>query len=92
MKKFLLHLIQELYNFGIGWLCGLLAVQLVLFFFEERGFTNLWGLWSDKMVVQESTLSIIEWLASALIGYFVMMLVNKIIKRVKLKYEENKGY
>lgn len=93
MKKFFLHIVREIFNFGIGWIFGLLAVQLVLLFFEERGLTNLWGLWSNKMVVEESTLSIIEWLTSAIIGYVIMMQVNKIINKVKLKYfkyKENK--
>jgi hypothetical protein len=45
---------------------------------------NLWGFWSDKMVVEESTLSVIEWLTSAVIGYVVMQQVNKVITKVTL--------
>jgi hypothetical protein len=86
MKKFFSHLLREIFNFGIGWVFGLLATQLILLFFEERGFSNLWGLWSNKMVVEEKTLSIIEWLASAVIGYVVMMQVNKIMEKLKQKY------
>ena len=86
MKKFFSHLLKEIFNFGVGWIFGLIATQLVLLFFEERGFYNLWGLWSNKMVVDETTLTIIEWLASAVIGYVVMMQVNKIVGELKLKY------
>ena len=84
MKKFFLHLAKEIFNFGIGWIFGLFATQLVLLFFEERDFSNLWGLWSNKIIVQESTLTIIEWITSAVIGYIVMMRVNKIIEKLKL--------
>lgn len=86
MKKLFYHILKETANFGLGWLFGLAAVQLVLLFFEEKGIANLWGLWSNKMVVEQSTLSIIEWLTSAIIGYVVMMQVNKIIHKIKEKY------
>lgn len=85
MKKFLLHIVSEVFNYGIGWILGLLATQLVSLFFEERGITNLWGYWSNKVVVQESTLTIIEWLTSAVIGYVVMMQVNRAMEKFRLK-------
>lgn len=83
-RRFIFHLLQEIFNFGIGWVFGLLSVQLVLTFFEEKGIMNLWGFWSDKMIVEESTLSIIEWLTSAVIGYVVMQQVNKLITKARL--------
>ena len=84
MKTFFKHIAKEFLNFGIGWVLGLISVELVLLFFEEKGIMNLWGFWSDKMVVEESTLSVIEWLASAVIGYLVMQQVNKVITKVTL--------
>ena len=84
MKKIFYHIGKEFLNFGIGWIFGLISVQLVLLFFEEKGIMNLWGFWSDKMVVEESTLSVIEWLTSAVIGYVVMQQVNKVITKVTL--------
>ena len=82
--KFFKHIAKEFLNFGIGWIFGLISVQLVLLFFEEKGIMNLWGFWSDKMVVEESTLSVIEWLTSAVIGYVVMQQVNKVISKFTL--------
>ena len=38
----------------------------------------------DKMVVEESTFSVIEWLTSAIIGYVVMQQVNKAIIKIKI--------
>ena len=84
MKTFFEHIAKEFLNFGIGSVLGLISVQLVLLFFEEKGITNLWGFWSDKMVVEESTLSGIEWLTSAIIGYVVMQQVNKAIIKIKI--------
>ena len=84
MKTFFEHIAKEFLNFGIGWIIGLISVQLVLLFFEEKGIMNLWGFWSDKMVVEESTLSVIEWLTSAVIGYVVMQQVNKVISKFTL--------
>jgi hypothetical protein len=84
MKTFFNHIAKEFLNFGIGWVLGLISVELVLLFFEEKGIMNLWGFWSDKMVVEESTLSVIEWLTSAIIGYMVMQQVNKAIVKIKI--------
>ena len=50
---------------------------------------NLWGFWSDKMVVEKTTLSVLEWLTSAIIGYVVMQQVNKVITKVKLSRPED---
>ena len=82
MKKYFIHIAKEFLNFGIGWICGLISVQLVLLFFEEKGIMNLWGFWSDKMVVEKTTLSVIEWLTSGIIGYVVMQQVNKVITKI----------
>lgn len=84
MKTFFNHIAKEFLNFGIGWVLGLISVELVLLFFEEKGIMNLWGFWSDKMVVEESTLSVIEWLTSAIIGYMVMQQVNIAIVKIKI--------
>ena len=84
MKTFFKHISKEFLNFGIGWVLGLFSVELVLLFFEEKGIMNLWGFWSDKMVVEESTFSVIEWLTSAIIGYVVMQQVNKAIVKIKI--------
>ncbi|MDA9335476.1 hypothetical protein OAI37_05430 [Flavobacteriaceae bacterium] len=84
MKTFFKHISKEFLNFGIGWVLGLFSVELVLLFFEEKGIMNLWGFWSDKMVVEESTFSVIEWLTSAIIGYLVMQQVNKAIVKIKI--------
>lgn len=84
MRTFFKHIVKEFLNFGIGWVLGLISVQLVLIFFEEKGIMNLWGFWSDKMVVEKSTLSVIEWLTSAIIGYVVMQQVNKAVIKIKI--------
>jgi hypothetical protein len=84
MKTFFKHIAKEFLNFGIGRVLGLISVELVLLFFEEKGIMNLWGFWSDKMVVEESTFSVIEWLTSAIIGYVVMQQVNKAIIKIKI--------
>lgn len=84
IKKIFFHLWNEIFEFGIGWVLGLVSVQLVLTFFEEKGMTNLWGIWSDKIVVEEMTLSIIEWVTSAIIGYIVMNVINSTIAKIKI--------
>jgi len=89
MKTFFNHIAKEFLNFGIGWVLGLISVELVLLFFEEKGIMNLWGFWSDKMVVEKTTLSVIEWLTSAIIGYVVMQQINKVIPKIILYKSQN---
>ena len=45
--------------------------------FEEKGFSNLWGFWSDKWVVDHGTFSTLEWTIAAVFGFVIMQLVNK---------------
>ena len=90
LKKAILFLLREAFNFGVGWGFGILSVQLVMTFFEEKGMMNLWGLWSDKIVVEESTLSTIQWLTSAIVGYIVMTLINNLIAKVKSYFIDEK--
>ena len=89
MKNFFNHIAKEFLNIGIGWIFGLISVQLVLLFFEEKGIINLWGFWSDKMVVEKTTLSVIEWLTSAIIGYVVMQQVNKVVTKITFYKSKN---
>ena len=53
----------------LGWCAGLVVVQLINSFIEEEGFGNLWGLWSDKLVVDHSAFTIISWIVTALVGW-----------------------
>ena len=90
--KYFKDIAKEFLNLGIGWILGLISVQLVQLFFEEKGIMNLWGFWSDKMVVEGSTLSVIEWLASAVIGYVVMQHELKEEDIPKIYIKKNKHF
>lgn len=79
IKKYLL---EEILSLGVGWMGGLLAVQLMISFFEKRGFGNLWGLWSDKIVIEESSFDVFEWIMACIIGFIIMKLVNRVMKLV----------
>jgi hypothetical protein len=82
---------HEAFVSGIGWFTGLLSVQFVASIFEKSSVWNLWGYWSDKMVFEERTFNIIEWLISAIIGFTVMSLVKLIISKSIVKYNEYKS-
>lgn len=71
--------LREFMNYGVGWTIGVSVVKFVSNYFEVSGFSNLYGLWSDKMVVEATTLSRIELVLSLVIGYFTMKYVNKFI-------------
>jgi len=70
---------EELLANGVGWITGLVAANLVSYFFAARSWKNLWGIASAKMVVDKHTFNILEWLTAALVGYIVLVLVNRVI-------------
>ncbi len=70
-------IVEEFISNGIGWIAGLVAADLVSYFFVAKKWWNLGGRLSRKVAVEASTLNIFEWIATAVIGFIVMYLVNK---------------
>lgn len=66
----------------LGWCAGLIVVQLINSFIEEEGISNLWGLWSDKMVVDHSVFTIISWIATAIVGWGISQLWEQASKNL----------
>lgn len=77
LKSILVQFFNELLGHGVGWVSGLLSVQLISNFFEEKSISNLWGFWSDKWVVDHDTFTNLEWAIAAIGGYLIMKLVDK---------------
>jgi len=72
-----------LYYFNLN-LPAIEAVIIGLFTsFEEEEMMSLWEVWSNKVVVEESTLSMMEWLTAAIIGYIVMTLTDNLLTQLK---------
>jgi hypothetical protein len=63
-----------------GFVIGIWASSLVSHFFATRSIKNLWGLTSRKTVVDKQTFTMMEWLASAIVGYVVFEVVLRIMK------------
>ena len=77
LKSILVQFFNELLGHGVGWVSGLLSVQLISNFFEERSISNLWGFWSDKWVVDHDTFTNLEWVIAAIGGYLIMKIIDK---------------
>ena len=63
-----------------GFVIGIWASSLVSHFFATRSIKNLWGLTSSKTLVDKQTFTVLEWLASALVGYLVFEVVLGVMK------------
>lgn len=61
----------------LGWCAGLIVIQLINSFIEEEGLSNLWGFWSDKMVVDHNAYTTISWIVTALVGWGISQLWQK---------------
>lgn len=81
-------LIEEILANGIGWVAGLLSVDVLKLFFIERKWSNAWGLFSKKTAVNSSTFNILEWILTAIIGFLVMWMINVLIRKVFFKKPE----
>ncbi len=83
MKKKIINTLNivliELISNGIGWIAGLSAADLVGMFFVKRKWYNLGGSLSKKTAVDAETYNIMEWLGAAVIGYIVLVIVNKLV-------------
>ncbi len=70
---------QELIANGIGWVAGLLSVELLSTFFAVRSWKNAWGLFSHKTTVSADTFNFLEWLVTAVVGFVVLFVVNRLV-------------
>ncbi len=70
---------NEFLNTGIGWIIGLMVANFVNYFFTQKSWRNLCGLATKKTAVSADMLMIIEFLAEAIVGFLVLVLINKII-------------
>lgn len=84
-KKTVNTIIEEVIANGIGWVAGLLSIDLLKLFFIERKFTNAWGIFSKKTAVSGATFSFMEWTLTAIIGFAVMLIVNSYIRKKLFK-------
>ena len=84
--RLLQKLVTVFFNHGVssllGWCAGLIVVQLINSFLEEEGMTNLWGLWSDKLVVKHSTFTIVSWIGTAMIGWGISELWQRLSSQI----------
>lgn len=80
--KILKSIVSVFLNHGVssmlGWFAGLVVVQLINSTIEEEGINNLWGYWSDKTVVDHSTYTAISWVITALVGWGISQLWQKL--------------
>lgn len=78
LKQLLSILLGHGISSVLGWFAGLIVVQMINSFIEEEGIGNLWGLWSDKFVVDHTAFTIISWIATAIVGWGISQLWEKL--------------
>lgn len=78
-KQTLTVIVQEFIGNGIGWIAGLVAADLLSHFFVAKKWWNLGGRLSKKAALDANTLGVVEWIATAVIGFIVLLIVNKYI-------------
>jgi len=91
IKKHSKTLFQEIISNAIGWIAGLLSVDLLSHFFAVRSWKNGWGLFSRKTMIDADTFNVIEWVLTAILGFVVLFTVNKLILKRMLKNEVKKN-
>lgn len=84
-KKALKTVVEEVIANGIGWVAGLLSINLLDNFFIEHRWWQVWHIFSGKTRIAPALFSFLEWTLTAIIGFTVMILVNKFVKNNFLK-------
>ncbi len=81
MNRTINKLIEEVVANGIGWISGLLSIDVLDYFFIKKSWKNAWGIFSHRTAVNAETYSFLEWILTAAIGFVVMVLVNKLVRK-----------
>jgi len=84
-KKAARTITEELIANAIGWVAGLLSVDLLSYFFTVRSWKNGWGVFSKKATVSADTFSFLEWTVTAIVGFVVLFVVNRYVGNWLLK-------
>ena len=79
-KNIFKYLTDQFIGTFASFIIGIWASSLVSHFFATRSLKNLWGLTARKTVVDKQTFSMLEWLASVLVGYLVFEIAVRVIK------------
>ena len=83
MSKFINFIAGEALNLSVGYLAGLSASTLISKFFVKKGLVNLWGLAAKREAVRKDDYEWLMFVASYLIGLFVMACVNYGMKKIR---------
>ncbi len=78
----MIKLLEETISNIIGWIAGLLSIDILDYFFIQKSWKNVWGIFSKRTVVNAETYSLLEWLLTAFIGFLVMVFVNMLVKKI----------
>jgi hypothetical protein len=84
-KKRVHRIFEEIFTNAIGWIAGLLSVDLLKMFFIEKKWINAWGIFSKKTAVNSTTFSFMEWTLTAVIGFMVMCAISFLARRAFFK-------
>ena len=91
IKKILSQIFDEIIASGIGWVAGILSIDLLDKFFIKKSIWNLGGIFSKRVAVSKDEFSLLEWVLTAIIGFVVMILVNKLINSKFIKKQLNRS-
>jgi len=83
MSKFFNFIAGEALNLSVGYLAGLSASTLVSKFFVKKGLVNLWGLTAKREAIKKDDYEWLMFIASYLIGLFVMVSVNYLMRKIR---------
>lgn len=77
------HIVHHAVGKFIGFMTALWASGLVSAFFEKKSSQNLWGVSSEKAVLDSETYKLIESSLSVMIGFSVLLFVDYLVETKK---------
>lgn len=76
MKKkiieFLVFFLEEIFAQIVGWTAGLISIDLLELYFERSSWRNIYGFWTDKVILTDDEFVYSNIIISAILGFLVM--------------------
>ncbi len=88
--KFLVFLLEEVFAQLIGWVAGLISIDLLELYFEKSSWRNIYGFWTDKVILTDDEFVYSNIIVSAIIGFLVMKITVYLFNFFKKKITTKK--
>ena len=83
LTNFFIYFLNEIFAQLVGWTAGLISMDLLEIYFEKSSWRNIYGLWTDKVILTDDEFVYSNIVVSAILGFLVMKVTILIFNYAK---------